>query len=84
MSDLSQQNNDSTVIAENTSVSLDLGTGNKARKKTANPGLLNVRSLPRVRKRKILAVRRQLVDGTYDVDKRLNTVLDRLLEGILT
>jgi anti-sigma28 factor (negative regulator of flagellin synthesis) len=83
MSDLSQQNNDSTVIAENTSVSLDWGTGNKTRKRITARAFQNIRSLPQVRKKKILEVRQQLVEGTYDIDKRLNTVLDRFIEDIL-
>ena len=83
MSDLSQQNNDSTVMAGNTSVSLDWGTGNKTRKRITARAFQNIRSLPRVRKKKILEVRQQLVEGTYDIDKRLNTVLDRFFEDIL-
>jgi len=83
MSDLSQQNTESTVMAENTGVSLNCGYGNKVRVRTANPAIQNVHSLPRVRKRKILEIRQQLIQGTYDIDKRLNTVLDRLLEDIL-
>jgi len=83
MSDLSQQNNDSTVIAENTSVYLDWGTSKKTRKRITAQAFQNIRSLPRVRKKKILEVRQQLVEGTYNIDKRLNTVLDRFIEDIL-
>ena len=83
MSDLSQQNTESTVIAENTGISLNWGAGNSTRERITAPALQNVRSLPRVRKRKILEVRRQLVEGTYDIDKRLNAVLDRLFENLL-
>ena len=85
MSGLSQQNTESTVIAENTDISLNLnwGDGNKARGRITAPALQNIRSLPRVRKKKILEVWRQLVEGTYDIDKRLNAVLDRLLEDLI-
>jgi hypothetical protein len=31
---------------------------------------------------KVLAVRQQLVEGRYDLDKRLDVALDRLLETI--
>jgi hypothetical protein len=36
------------------------------------------RSLP-----KILKIRKQLAEGTYDINKRLNVVLDRLLEDLV-
>jgi hypothetical protein len=47
------------------------------------PVLQNICSLPRVRKNKIHEVRQQLAEGTYDIDKQLNAVLDRILEDIL-
>jgi len=80
MSDVSQQNTESTVIAENTGISLNWGAGNKARGKIAAPAL---RSLPRVGKKKILGVRQQVIEGTYDIDRRLNAVIDRLLEDLV-
>ncbi len=79
---LSQQNTESTVIAENTDVSSNWGAGNNARGRITAPVLQNIRSLPQVRKNKILEVRQQLVEGTYDIDMRLNAVLDRLLEDL--
>ena len=83
MSVLSQQNNESTVIAENTGISLDWGTSNKTRKRKTARVLQHISSRPQVNEKKILEVRQQLIEGTYDIDKRLNTVLDRLLEDIL-
>ncbi|MGA1980378.1 MAG: hypothetical protein ABSG99_07460 [Sedimentisphaerales bacterium] len=83
MSVLSQQNTESIVIAESTDISLNWNAGNKAREGMTAPALQNIRSLPRVCKKKILEVREQLVEGTYDIDKRLNAVLDRLLEDLV-
>ena len=83
MSVLSQQNTESAVIAENIDISSNCCAGNKAQGRITAPALQNIRSLPRVRKKKILEVRRQLAEGTYDIDKRLNTVLDRLLEDLV-
>jgi len=83
MSILSQRNTESTVIAENTDISLNRGAGNNARGRITAPALQNIRLLPRVRKKKILEVQRQLAEGTYDIDKRLNVVLDRLLEDLV-
>jgi hypothetical protein len=83
MSDLSQQNTESTVIAENTGISLNWGTVNKTRKRITASALHKINSLPLVRKKKILGVRHQLMEGTYDIDKRLNAVLDHLLEELM-
>jgi len=60
MSDLSQQNTESTIIAENTDFSLNWGAGNKAQDRINAPALQNIHSLPLVRKKKILEVREQL------------------------
>ena len=83
MSDLSKQNTESTAMAENTDVSLNCGSKNKARMRKAKLAIQKVHSLPRVRKRKVIKVRQQLIEGTYIIDKRLNTIIDRLLEDIL-
>jgi anti-sigma28 factor (negative regulator of flagellin synthesis) len=37
---------------------------------------------PQVRKDRILAIRRQLAEGTYDLDERLDAILDRLLAAV--
>jgi len=39
--------------------------------------------LPNVRKEKVLTVRQQLTQGKYDLNGRLDMVLDRLLEDII-
>ena len=82
MSDSSQQNSESRVIPENTGVSMNWGTGNKSKDSAASSRLQKDHSLP-ICKKKILDVRQQLAEGTYDIDGRLNTVLDRILEDIL-
>jgi len=38
----------------------------------------------RVRKKKVLFIRRQLDEGTYSLNERLNLALDRLIEDLLT
>ena len=43
-----------------------------------------IASLPRVRKEKILAVRRQLAEGKYPINERLNVALDKLIENLIT
>jgi hypothetical protein len=83
MSDLSQQNNESNVIAENTDVYLDWSSSNKSQGIITAPGLQKNLLLPLVRKKKILKIRKQLAEGTYDINKRLNVVLDRLLEDLV-
>jgi hypothetical protein len=83
MTVLSQQNDGATAVAENTDVSLNLDTGSEARGRIIALALQKIHSLPPVRKKKILKVRQQLSEGGYDLDKRLNVVLDRILEELV-
>jgi hypothetical protein len=83
MSDLSQQNTVATIIAENTDVYLDWDSGNKSQGRITAPALQKIHSLPPIRKKKILNIRQQLVKGTYNIDKRLNAILDQLLEELI-
>ena len=46
--------------------------------------LKKIASLPEVRKKKILNVRRQLTEGKYDLNERLNIALDKVLEDLTT
>jgi hypothetical protein len=46
--------------------------------------LKRIASLPEVRKGKVLRLRQQLIDGTYDVGDRLDAALDRVLEELTT
>ncbi|HUS74130.1 MAG TPA: hypothetical protein VMY06_13805 [Sedimentisphaerales bacterium] len=46
--------------------------------------LKRIASLPEVRKKKVLDVRRQLTEGKYDLGERLDVVLDRVLEDLAT
>ena len=83
MSDLSQQNNVSSVIVENTDVYLDWDSGNKTQGRITASALKKNHSLPAVRKKKILKIRQQLAEGTYDIDDQLNVALDLLLEELI-
>ena len=46
--------------------------------------LKKIALLPEVRKDKVLGVRRQLTEGKYDLNARLNIALDRVLEDLTT
>ena len=46
--------------------------------------LMRITSLPDIRRDKVLDIRRQLTDGTYEVANRLDRVIDRVLEAITT
>ena len=83
MSDFSHENNDSTVIAGNKNVYLNRDSVNKSQGRLSASASRKNHSLSPVRQKKILEVRQQLVEGTYNIDKRLNTVLDRFIEDIL-
>jgi len=73
-------NTELSVIAENTDVSWNCGAGNKASGRITAPEFC---SLPSVNKKKIFEIRQQLIEGKYDIDKRLDIALDRLLENII-
>jgi anti-sigma28 factor (negative regulator of flagellin synthesis) len=55
---------------------------NKARDKIAAPELQGITSLPVVSREKVLAIRKQLAEGTYDLDERLDFALDGLLTDL--
>ena len=44
--------------------------------------LKKIASLPEIRKDKVLDVRRQLTDGRYDLNERLNIAMDKVLEDL--
>lgn len=46
--------------------------------------LKRIASLPEVRREKVLDVRRQLTAGKYDLNRRLDVALDRVLEELTT
>jgi anti-sigma28 factor (negative regulator of flagellin synthesis) len=52
--------------------------GNK-RPETTIPGIA---SLPKVRRKKVIRLRQQLANGKYDLDERLDAVLERILMDI--
>jgi anti-sigma28 factor (negative regulator of flagellin synthesis) len=46
--------------------------------------LKRIASLPPNRQGKVLGIRRQIADGTYEVADRLGKVIDRVLESLTT
>jgi len=46
--------------------------------------LRRITSLPDIRRDKVLDIRRQLREGTYEVADRLDEAIDRVLEAITT
>ncbi|MHC4424058.1 MAG: flagellar biosynthesis anti-sigma factor FlgM [Planctomycetota bacterium] len=46
--------------------------------------LKKIASLPEVRREKVLDVRRQLTEGKYNLNERLDVALDRVLEDLST
>jgi hypothetical protein len=44
--------------------------------------LKKIASLPEVRKEKVLDVRRQLTEGKYNLNERLDVALDKVLEDL--
>ncbi len=46
--------------------------------------LKKIAALPEVRRKKVLSVRRQLTQGSYDLNKRLDLALEKVLEELET
>jgi len=44
--------------------------------------LRKIASLPEIRREKVLDVRRQLTEGKYDLNERLDVALDKVLEHL--
>ncbi len=44
--------------------------------------LKKIASLPEIRKEKVLGVRKQLTEGNYDLDERLDIAVDKVLEDL--
>ena len=84
MSFTSQQKDGTAVIVRNTQIPLTKGVGYKARGRITAPAMQNTPSLSRIRKKKVLAVRRQLAEGRYDLEERLDSAVDRLIVAATT
>jgi hypothetical protein len=69
----------STAVGESIMGSIADAFGDNIRPETTSP---IIASLPMVRRKKIIRLRQQLANGTYDLDERLDAVLDRILMDI--
>jgi hypothetical protein len=68
----------SIAVGESITSSIAYAFGNKLPEIT--PPI--IASLPKVRRKKIIRLRQQLAHGTYDLDERLDAVLDRILMDV--
>jgi hypothetical protein len=83
MSVLCQRNTASTAIVRNRDISSNWGAGVNSRRSITASAMHLLDMLPRSRREKVLLVRRQIAEGTYDLDKRMNAVLDRILQDLV-
>jgi anti-sigma28 factor (negative regulator of flagellin synthesis) len=83
MSNLGQQNNEPAVMTGNTDVCLDSDFGSMPIERATALPLQKNNLLPLVRRKKILKLRQQLAEGTYEIDERLNIALDHLLDKLI-
>ena len=82
MSVLGRQKDGTTVVVNNTEIPLSEGVVNKARERITAPAMQNTLSLPQIREKKVFAIKQQLAESTYELDKRLDAVLERLLVAV--
>lgn len=83
MSILSQPINKLSVIAENIPFSSNWLADSNVQQSDAIPAALD-HCIPPMRMEKVLAIRQQLAEGRYDLDKGLDVVVDRLLKALDT
>jgi len=76
---LRRRNDESAAIIE---IPLSEGTGNKDQERITAPTLQNSPSLPRICEKQVFAIKQQLAEGRYDLDKRLDVVIERLLVAV--
>jgi hypothetical protein len=73
-----------TISGENTECTIAEVSGRELQSRITPPMLQKLASLPPARIVRILEVREQLAKGTYDLDERLDAVLEHLLKAITT
>jgi hypothetical protein len=81
----SEQNQHSDPLSEDLAADNDLIMEQILENLSATPigqVLKNIASLPEIRKQKVLHVRRQLTEGKYDLNERLEIALDKVLEDL--
>jgi hypothetical protein len=79
MSVLTLHKNKSTAACKTIQDVLAEVFGDDQRSETPIPGIA---SLPKDRRNKVLMLRRQLAHGTYNIDERLDAVLDRVFTHV--
>ena len=83
MLDLSQQKDEVTAISDDMEVYLDWSFYDISQGGMTAPSLPKHLLLPLFRERKMLKIRQQLAQGTYDFDGRFDIALDRFLENLI-
>jgi hypothetical protein len=83
MSVLCQRNNPSTAIVRKRDISSNWEAGVTNRRPFTATALHLLDTLVPSRREKVLQVRRQIAEGTYDLDQRIDAVLDRLLKDLV-
>lgn len=72
------------VIGDRVQITIAKVRGDKVRLGITARVSERIASLLKVRKQKVLTVRRQLAEGKYPINERLNVALDRLIEDLIT
>lgn len=70
------------VMAANTNTSSKWGSCGRSQKGMIVPAAQNDCVVSPKRMKKILAIRQQIADGSYDFDMRLDTVVERLIKEL--
>ena len=83
MAVICEQRDESAVAVEDAQGRLNAQPRGNAHVRISVRALRIIASFAPDRRRKVIAVRRQLADGTYDLDGRIHAAFDRLLRDIM-
>lgn len=80
---LAKQKHQSTVVEDNPETTVAEATGHQAPMEAAIRASKEIVRLPKIRNKKVLAIRQQLAKGKYDLDERLNLTLEKLIGDLV-
>jgi hypothetical protein len=84
MSVLTECENVAAISGQNSEGIIAEASVRKLRPQITPSMLQHIAWLPQARRNKILEIRKQLARGTYDLNERLDAVLEHLLKAITT
>ena len=80
----SRQKDKSIVVGDRVQITMAEVCGDDVRPGTTAPVSEKLDSISKVRKKKVFAVRHQLAEGKFGINKQLSVALDKVIEDLAT